>query len=581
MRSFYVWSLSCLVGLFLFFAHDTVGQGTRELFDSNWNTTQQRTTRPPPTQVVPPVQMPPTRVPTALQNELPDGETTSPGFSGSVSVPPVNVPMSDELRQRLERSQLNSAGLYKTYTDATTNAEETKQILSMFTSIVDAETEDDREERELSAQRQQAEQIVVPTRRDAMLESVIQMEKARQNRLTRRAVDEAGADLFYHPRLKEQQFLSADWCQLFDGHTDFGWKVQDSGHYAGGKFTFGQGEICSDPFHPGMVYTNMPFGDVSLRFDYWVEKGSEVLLLLNTPPNPADLNSSCYTIVLESEKISRPRGLLLGRHGYSLPDLRAMRDRQVNSDTEEAEEDGTWHSARVRIDEGTIQVEIDKQGVSSYFDQEPISAGHIAFLVAKGKARFCNIIWQPAQTVAVFDSENEKESSWRRSDGVGIIGNNTAGFRLSGGTVESREVFGNFVLQMQYYQGNISGDSSLFVRAVPKQDNSGYEISLQNFPTRQDRESVVGVDAGSFRQRRDARYVRAQDMQWNYLTVAVMNRQLATWVNGVPVCEIEDKRITPFPPGTGPFLAPGTIRLAVPDDNTFFQLRRLMVSPIP
>jgi hypothetical protein len=78
----------------------------------------------------------------------------------------------------------------------------------------------------------------------------------------------------------------------------------------------------------------------------------------------------------------------------------------------------------------------------------------------------------------------------------------------------------------------------------------------------------------------DARYIRAQDMQWTHMTVAVMDRQLATWVNGVPVGEMKDRRTTPWPPGTGPFLQPGAIRFSVPDDNTAFQFRRLTVAPV-
>ena len=566
--------LLCFIGLLLFFSpFFSIGQGPRELYDPTLGTTHPRTTpSTPPAPILIPV--PSTSTPPNSEATFP----TSPSILGGISASPISIPISDELRQLLGRNPSTFIDSEETSAVAAANAEMTRQILTRLTSVMEAETEDEREERELSTQRQQAEQVFDPIRREAALEPLRQMEIARQNRLTRRAENEVGADLFYHLRLKEQQYLNAGWCQLFDGHTDFGWKVQDSGHYAGGKFTFGQGEIGSDPFHPGMVYTKMPFGDIALRFDYWVEKGSEVLLLLKTPPNPADLNSSCYTIVLHSEQTGRPRGLLLGRHGYSLPDLRAMRNRQSDPVNDE---EGTWHSARVRIDEGSIQVEIDKRDAVTYFDPAPISSGHIAFLVAKGQARFYNIIWQPAQTVDIFDTESGEELAWQRSDEAGVTGDNTAGFRLQTGSMESKNMFGNYVLQMQYFQGGYSGNSSLFVRGLPGQENTGYEISLQNFPRLQDRESAIGVDAGSFRLRKDARYIRAQDLQWTYLTVAVMGRQLATWVNGVPVCEIEDKRTNPFPPGTGPYLQPGAIRLAVPEDNTSFQFRRLAVAPVP
>ena len=569
-RSIFVCSsLSCFIGLLLFFAHTTFGQGTRYLFDPAVGTPQPRAT-PPPTATH--VFVPVPSVPSI-------NGTTTAGFPESAPLANIpNTPISNELGRVLTRDMPALADVEEPPSAVAPNAHMARQAIDRLTtvleSVFESETEDEREDRELWAQRQRAEQLVDPELREAALERVVQAEVARQNRLARRAIDEVGADLFDVPRL-QPQYLHAGWCQLFDGHTDTGWRVQDSGHYGGGRFTFGQGEIRSDPYHPGMVHTTMPFGDLTLRFDYWAEKNSEVFLLLKTPPNPEDLNTSCYTIVLNSGRSDRPRGLLLGRHDYSLPQLRTMREMWDNPTSEE---EGSWHSVQVRIEAGTIQIWLDRRSVSAYFDPKPISVGHIAFLVAKGEARFRNIIWQPKQTIAVFDAEGRSDLPWHISENMEIIGNNTAGFRLLGGSVESTDIFGNFVLQMQYFQGSISGNSSLFVRALPGQKNTGYEISLQNFPSRQDRESTVGVDAGSFRHIRDARYVRAQDMQWTHLTVAVMDRQLKTWVNGVPVSEIEGRHTSVSE--TGPFLEPGTIRLTVPEDNTSFQFRRLTVSPV-
>jgi hypothetical protein len=146
--------------------------------------------------------------------------------------------------------------------------------------------------------------------------------------------------------------------------------------------------------------------------------------------------------------------------------------------------------------------------------------------------------------------------------------------------VESEEVFGNYMLQMQYFQGNNSGRGSLFIRALPGQENTGYEISLQNFPSRKDREAAVGVDAGGFLGAQDARYVRAQDHQWTYLTVVAVDRQIQTWVNGVPVCGVTDRRGVRENAAMGPFLEPGVIRLSVPKENDGFQFRRVIVSPV-
>lgn len=572
MRSVCPWLfLSCSVGLLLFFAHISVGQGTRDLFNPTYETTRPRTTpTPPSTPRIVPVSPPNTPSPSPDSGVLPHFAPSpiTSGLSG--------VPISEELRQLLTRDLPAPADSKTTPSNLTSNTDIIRKAMGRLVSVLEEETEDDREERDLLTSRQRAEQIVDPELREATLERIAKTEAARKLRLERRGVDEVGADLFYIPRLKDQ-YLSTGWCQLFDGQTDTGWKIPNSGHYRSGKFTFGNGEIRSDPWAPGMVYTTIPFGDASLRFDYWAEKDSEVFLLMKTPPNPHDLHSSCYTFVLNSGRPSRPRGLLLGRHKYSLPDLRAMRE---TWDNPTSEEEGTWHSVRIRIDGDNTQIWMNRRSPITYFDPQPLAAGHIAFLVTKGQARFQNILWQPGQSIAVFDTEGRSDLPWYSSEELGLIGDNESGFRLSSGSLESKDVFGNYVLQMQYYQGINSGRSSLFVRALPRQEDTGYEISLQNFPKRQDRMSIVGVDAGAFLQRKDARYVRTQDLQWTYLTVAVMGRQLATWVNGVHVCDIEDQRTVPLPPKTGPFLEPGTIRLSVPQDNTSFQFRRLTISPV-
>jgi hypothetical protein len=394
-------------------------------------------------------------------------------------------------------------------------------------------------------------------------------------------MEEVGAKLFYFPRLKEQ-LLKDGWCQLFDGHTDFGWKIQTEGPYAGpyggGKFTFGQGEIESDPYFPGMIYTQIPFGDVTLRFDYWAENDSEIFLLLKTPPDPDDLNSACYTFVLNSSQSNRPRGLLLGRHRFSPSDLRDLR-RLWDKPT--SDEEGTWHSVLVTTNRNDLSFSLDKRIPMSYYDTTPLQSGHIAFLVAKGKARFQNILWQPNQSVDVFETDNfSGRIPWRLSDEGDFAGDAESGFRLFTGHVESKDTYTNYALQMQYYQGKDSGRSGLFIRSLPGQVKTGYEISLQNFPKREDREAAKGVDAGGFPQIEDARYVRAQDRQWTYLTVVAVDRQIQTWVNGIPVCGYTDRSLVQEDKPTGPFLKPGTVRLSVPRENKEFRFRRLTISPI-
>ena len=573
-----------VTGLFLFVAPSTLGQGTRYVIDPDLLTPHQAQPDSPST----PTPSGSSSLPgSVLVSPLQPGRTTTvpPGFPGVGNS--MSAPNTGRVRDELGRLFIGNSILPPPV--GTSNPTPPSDLprppsagqLDRSESMLEEETDDEREVRMLYEQRQRAEQIADPEQRQEALERIQQNEANFQKRLARRQADEIGTEdtLFYFPRLRER-WLREGWCQLFDGHTDFGWKIQTEGNYAGpwegGKFTFGQGEIGSDPRFPGLIYTQIPFGDINLRFDYWAEKDSRVFLLLKTPPDPADLNKSCYAFVLNSDQSNRPRGLLLGRHDHTLTELRNMRN---TWDDPMSKEEGTWHSVTVKTEENIIQFWMDKRPPISYYVGTPLQTGHIAFLVTKGKARFQNVLWRPNLSVAIFDANNERERPWRLSEGGEMIGNNDAGFSLLVGSVESKEVFANYSLQMQYRQGDHSGKSSLRVRSLPERENTGYEISLQNTPTRYDRETVRGVDAGGFLQAMDARYIRVRDQQWTYFTMVAMDRQIQTWVNGVPVCAIYDRRGIKDAL-SAPFLNPGTIRLSVPTENDQFQFRRLAVSPM-
>ncbi|GHT22551.1 hypothetical protein FACS189419_05270 [Planctomycetales bacterium] len=436
----------------------------------------------------------------------------------------------------------------------------------------ESETIDQQIDREIQEEHIRAASIADPDRKRQALDNVIERKNARRNWLKRRAEAEEGADFFIHPKLK-QNFLESGWCQLFDGYTSFGWNTQDTGHYAGGKFYFENEEIISDPYHPGLIYTKAQFNSIALRFEYCSEPDAEVFLLLKTPPNPDDLYTSCYTVVLNSAKASRSAGLLLGRQ-----------DKGIGFDNMSRQGDEKeWRSVVLQMDATHLQVWIDRQSPTNYVDTHPIFSGHIGFLVAKGEARFRNVFWQPAAPVTLFDPENNPKKTWKslQPEIKLTYSPETGIYRLSGGSgvVESLETFDNFVLQFEYFSAITSAANSLFIRSLPGIPQSGYEISLQNFPTKRDREQNVGTDAGAFRRIQDARYVRALDQNWNFVTVLASGRHFQTWVNGVPVCEITDKRSVKADWSKSPFLEPGTFQLFCGQSAASLQLRNIKIEP--
>ncbi|MDR2344540.1 MAG: DUF1080 domain-containing protein [Planctomycetaceae bacterium] len=429
----------------------------------------------------------------------------------------------------------------------------------------------------------------------------------RKQFLTRQAETLQGADVFVAPLTVKlsQRYLEDGWCNLFDGKTLFGWRIQESGFYGGGNFTVEKGEICSDPYRPGLLYTTNQFGDSTITFEYCTDDNAELFLLYRTSPNPHDLNTSCYTVVLNSSDPKRPRGTILGRVQLDREQLRSINknSKSDNHDSDKTEKTSkeVWHRARFSCDGGSILCTIDNQLPTSLVDTNPIGRGYIGLLVTCGKVRFRNINWRPGAAFPLFDGI-DINSSWRyKQNNLAISTNNMAiQLRNGPGIIETLDSFSDFVLQFEYKVINASSKAGLFFRSNVREERSGYEISLQNFPSRKDRDEFIGIDAGAFVGRKNGRYVGAEDMQWNYFTLNAVDRQFQTWINGIPVCEITDKNKLPKTftlvkakdtldgkeilgyeiPQKDEFHLEGTIQFYLPSDNSNFEIRNIRITKI-
>ncbi len=425
-------------------------------------------------------------------------------------------------------------------------------------------------------------------------ETLKKREAAKLLRLKQRSEAERDANLFtITPAMTiTPQRLRDGWCHLFDGQTLFGWQTQQKGTYGGGRFTVKNddvpiGEIRSNSHVPGLLYTTSQFGDSTILFEYQAEEKAEAYLLLRTSPDPADLRSSCYAITLNSENASQPPGAVVGRkpldpHALLPPELQRGGQKNVRNLPGSA----TWTRFQARFEGTRLQVTVNQNPPIIFVDPAPLGYGYIGLLVVKGDVRFRNVFWKPGACLSLIDAVHP-EKFWRQpndaqSDAVKLKPAMNGAMQLSGGpgVVESVGTYGNFVLQFEYNIAFNSGRSGLFFRSTPGLSQSGYEISLQNFPTRADRDAIAGVDAGSFRLIRNGRYVRPQDQTWNHITLLAVDRRFQTWINGIPVAERYDTRPASAPSESGPFLSPGTLQLLAPTAETNIDFRNIRIMPV-
>ncbi len=424
---------------------------------------------------------------------------------------------------------------------------------------------------------QDAEQI----QRDR--EALQKREDARQHWLEQRNEAERGANLFtIAPYLAlTPQRLRAGWCHLFDGQTMFGWQTPRSGSYSGGRFFVQDGELRSTPRRPCLLLTSSQFGDATLFFEYQADQNAEAYFLLRTSPDPNDPQSACYMIVLNAGELAFPVGSVLWRQG-----LHAANSLGESKDTSARKQNApgspNWTRIQIQFHGTQLQVTVNQEKPITLHDPTPLGYGYMGLLVQRGDVRFRNMFWRPGPAEALSDPVAPGSFWASNSADLNVKPTIQGTMQLTGGPgfIESRRSYGNFVLQFEYNIAFTSARSSLFFRSVPGRVPSGYEISLQNFPTRADRDQTVGVDAGSFRSLRNGRYVRPPDQAWNHVTLLAVDRRFQTWINGIPVAEMNDVRPPSANPDAGPFLAPGTLRFLAPTAETNIDFRNIRIAPI-
>jgi hypothetical protein len=236
-----------------------------------------------------------------------------------------------------------------------------------------------------------------------------------------------------------------------------------------------------------------------------------------------------------------------------------------------------WHRLVAQFGTTRLQMTFDKEQPISMLDNKPLGYGYVGLLVTKGKVRFRTMMWNPG-TVMQLLNDGSYDRHFRKLDDKTVLSATRRILQFNGGpgALETKANYDNFVLQCQYSMSYTSGKAAVRVRAADAK-TSGITVSLQNFPTRKDRDEGKGVDAGSFIGVKNGRYVRAQDQSWNFLTIVASGRHYQTWVNGIPVCEF-----SPNAKSVGVGLNDsGKIQLVLPTKDGNVQFNNIGVSPFP
>ena len=190
---------------------------------------------------------------------------------------------------------------------------------------------------------------------------------------------------------------------------------------------------------------------------------------------------------------------------------------------------------------------------------------------------------RPEGLTTIFDGETL--AGWSIVGSIDVTVEDGAIFITStsgvSGALEYEGLFGDFVLQLEFYTPVRSGssvNSGVFFRSIPGENMNGYECQIQN--TARQSGATLGTRTGGIFRFQDARYVGARDGEWNHLTIAARGPRMASWVNGIQVTDWTDEREPHNNPRNGSRLEAGTIQFQGHGSGTEIRFRNIRIKEL-
>ncbi|MCA9174558.1 MAG: DUF1080 domain-containing protein [Planctomycetales bacterium] len=362
------------------------------------------------------------------------------------------------------------------------------------------------------------------------------------------------------PALLTQQQIDDGWIALFDGHSLFGWQAHSEAN-----FRVEDGTIVVDDGPKGLLCTTTRFQDYELHLEFRAAAGTNSGVFLRTPGKPTNPSSDCYELNIAPADNPFPTGSLVGR-------------KQATGFVR----DGQWQTFDVVVDGAKVRVQVDGKQALEYLDPAPLSGGFIGLQKNEGKVEFRNVRLRPLGGKPIFNGKDlagwktypEMQSKFQ-VDKPGEL------HVLDGrGQLETSELYGDFVFQMECISHAPSLNSGIFFRCIPGETMNGYESQIHNGFKDGDRTQPVDCGTGGIYRRKNARRVVADDLKWFAMTLIADGPHFSIWVNGYQVTDWTDERKPDDNPRRGLRTAPGSIMIQGHDPTTDLSFRKLRIQTL-
>jgi len=366
-------------------------------------------------------------------------------------------------------------------------------------------------------------------------------------------------------RLVAQQ-LSAEqlregWIRLFDGQTLTGWEAAASANWKvqDGTIHVSEGDV-------GLLITTSRWHNYELQFEFQSDADSNSGVFLRTPPKPTNPAVDCYEWNIAPPSNPFPTGSIVGRS-------RIAKGQEIQTDPQH------WYVAKIRVIAGAVTVWIDHQEILSYVDPKPLGTGHIGLQHNQGRAAFRNILIRPLELTSLIPLPSIEDWITTQAGSAKFTRLDNGALRIEGGKgqIESKQHYGDFVLQLEGTLDHNQSNSGLFFRCIPNDPLNGYECQLHQGFVDGDRTKPADGGLGGIFRRQNARIVLGDPLQPFFVTLVAQGPHVATWVNGVPIADFTDTRKEDPNPRKGLRLNPGSLMFQGHDPGTKITINSLKV----
>ncbi len=362
------------------------------------------------------------------------------------------------------------------------------------------------------------------------------------------------------PQPLSQEEIANGWIALFDGQTLYGWRAESKADWR-----VEDGAIKATSGEAGLLRTTTQFSDYLLRLEFRCAAGVNSGVFLRTRPRVGrgDVEKYCYELNIAPPENPFPTGSFVGRQRVEGA----------------GEKPGVWRSYEVRLEGADVTVRLDGEEILQYQDPLPLGRGFIGLQFRQGGIAFRNIKLKPLGGASIFNGKDL--AGWKEYPEMASKFSVTPSGEMQvvngRGQLETNEKYADFVLQLEC---NCQGDqlnSGVFFRCIPGDVMMGYECQIQNGYKNGDRTQPVDCGTGGIFRRKNARFVAADDHAWFSMTLIAEGPHIASWVNGVQVCDWTDQRKPHENPRKGLRLEAGTIMLQGHDPTTDILFRNFSI----